>query len=149
MPVFIQSHTLNTYHATLHKMCSLISQTQPSLLYFPSLWMLVWVSHHPPLLSPTPYHQGQDFVSADFLRPSSPLASLPEAAKTIIHVDNFSIDYRPDGQVAQFYSTLSVKAEDGSIISTKTISVNDPLRYKGITMYQVIFLKLKLKFETH
>lgn len=37
---------------------------------------------------------------------------------------------------AQFYSTLTVKDDDGNAV-TKTISVNDPLRYGGITMYQV------------
>ena len=36
----------------------------------------------------------------------------------------------------QFYSTLTVKDDDGNAV-TKTISVNDPLRYGGITMYQV------------
>lgn len=66
---------------------------------------------------------------------------------------------RPDGSVAQFYSDLSMLEPQGSgspqVLSApglsasegtsasgrelqrKTISVNDPFRYGGITMYQV------------
>ncbi len=45
--------------------------------------------------------QGGDFVVRDFMYPASPLASPPPASTNVIHVDKFSIDYRPDGQVAQ------------------------------------------------
>jgi cytochrome c biogenesis protein len=52
--------------------------------------------------------EGQDFVIVDYMRPASPISSLPAAASSTIHVDDFTIDYRPDGSVAQFYSTLSL-----------------------------------------
>jgi cytochrome c biogenesis protein len=52
-------------------------------------------------------------------------------------VNKFSIDTRPDGSVAQFYSDLSLKDFDGKELLRKTISVNDPFRYGGVTMYQV------------
>lgn len=52
-------------------------------------------------------------------------------------MNKFSIDTRPDGSVAQFYSDLSLKDFDGKELLRKTISVNDPFRYGGVTMYQV------------
>lgn len=45
--------------------------------------------------------QGQDFQVASFLQPSSPIASMPASASNVIHVNKFTIDYRPDGSVAQ------------------------------------------------
>jgi cytochrome c biogenesis protein len=51
-------------------------------------------------------------------------------------VNKFSIDTRPDGSVAQFYSDLTLKDFDGNELQRKTISVNDPFRYGGVTMYQ-------------
>lgn len=48
------------------------------------------------------------------MRPASPISTLPVAAGSKVHVDDFTIDYRPDGSVAQFYSTLSVKDPDVS-----------------------------------
>ena len=35
----------------------------------------------------------------NYLYPSSPIASMPSAGETLMHVDKFTIDYRPDGQV--------------------------------------------------
>lgn len=57
------------------------------------------------------------------------LACLPQ-------VNKFNIDTRPDGSVAQFYSDLSLRDFDGKQLLRKTISVNDPFRYGGVTMYQ-------------
>jgi len=41
-----------------------------------------------------------------------------------------------DCQVSQFYSDLSLFNLDGKEVMRKTIKVNDPLRYGGITIYQ-------------
>ena len=49
---------------------------------------------------------------------------------------DFTIDYLPSGQVSQFYSNLSVIDEKGNEVDNKVISVNVPLRYGGVTMYQ-------------
>lgn len=39
-------------------------------------------------------------------------------------------------QVSQFHTDLSLRNMDGKEVMRKTISVNDPLRYGGITIYQ-------------
>tara|TARA_B100001113_G_C21028836_1_gene587010 strand:+ start:74 stop:886 length:813 start_codon:yes stop_codon:yes gene_type:complete len=51
-------------------------------------------------------------------------------------VKDFTIDYLPSGQVSQFYSNLSILDEKGNEVDNKVISVNVPLRYGGVTMYQ-------------
>mmetsp|Transcript_7898 Transcript_7898/g.16927 ORF Transcript_7898/g.16927 Transcript_7898/m.16927 type:complete len:578 (-) Transcript_7898:1713-3446(-) len=80
--------------------------------------------------------EGQDFIVGSTLYPSSPIAPRPGAFDKVVHVDDFSIDYRPDGSVAQFYSTLTLNDPEGRPLMSKTISVNDPFRYGGVTMYQ-------------
>jgi len=53
-----------------------------------------------------------------------------------IHVNRFWIDYTPSGGIDQFYSDMSVVDNQGKEVDHKTIFVNQPLRYKGVTFYQ-------------
>ena len=53
-----------------------------------------------------------------------------------VRVNRFWIDYTPDGTIDQFYSDLSVLDQGGSEVDRKTIHVNEPLRYQGVTLYQ-------------
>lgn len=88
-----------------------------------------------PSTSATPFPQGQEFQLASYMYPSSPLSSMPASAANVLHVNAFSIDYRPDGSVAQFYSDLSLTdPRDGRELLRKTISVNDPFRY-GVSLH--------------
>ncbi|MEB3295277.1 MAG: cytochrome c biogenesis protein [Synechococcales bacterium] len=53
-----------------------------------------------------------------------------------VKVNRFWIDYLPSGEIDQFYSDLSVLNQAGEEVDRKTIHVNEPLRYRGVTMYQ-------------
>jgi cytochrome c biogenesis protein len=53
-----------------------------------------------------------------------------------VKVNRFWIDYLPDGNIDQFYSDMSVLDAAGTEVKRKTIHVNEPLRYKGVTLYQ-------------
>jgi cytochrome c biogenesis protein len=53
-----------------------------------------------------------------------------------VRVNRFWIDYKPDGNIDQFYSDLSVLDKQGEEVDRKTIYVNSPLRYRGVTFYQ-------------
>lgn len=53
-----------------------------------------------------------------------------------VQVNRFWIDYTPEGVIDQFYSDLSVVNAQGDELQRKTIHVNEPLRYKGVTLYQ-------------
>ena len=53
-----------------------------------------------------------------------------------VKVNRFWIDYTPDGTIDQFYSDLSVLDDQNQEVQRKTIHVNEPLRYRGVTLYQ-------------
>ncbi len=53
-----------------------------------------------------------------------------------VRVNRFWIDYTPDGIIDQFYSDLSVLDSTAQEVTRKTIHVNEPLRYRGVTLYQ-------------
>lgn len=53
-----------------------------------------------------------------------------------VRVNRFWIDYTPNGNIDQFYSDLSVINEKGEELKHKTIHVNEPMRYNGVTFYQ-------------
>ncbi len=53
-----------------------------------------------------------------------------------VRVNRFWIDYTPEGAIDQFYSDLSVLDTQGQEVDRKTIHVNEPLRYQGVSLYQ-------------
>ncbi len=53
-----------------------------------------------------------------------------------MRVNRFWIDYTSTGDINQFYSDLSVLDQQGQEVKRKTIFVNEPLRYRGVTFYQ-------------
>ncbi|KAK7257921.1 hypothetical protein RIF29_32248 [Crotalaria pallida] len=80
--------------------------------------------------------QGLNFVVGDVLGPTGFLSSPTEDFNTEIHVNKFYMDYFDSGEVSQFHTDLSLFDMDGKEVMRKTISVNDPLRYGGFTIYQ-------------
>ncbi len=67
---------------------------------------------------------------------AGPLASPQIPKDWAVRVNRFWIDYTADGTIDQFYSDLSVVDDQGQELEQKTISVNHPLRYRGVTFYQ-------------
>lgn len=53
--------------------------------------------------------------------------------------DKFWIEYYPDGKAVKEYKDNLAVIEDGKQVLTKTIIVNDPLRYKGINYFLVSY----------
>jgi len=53
-----------------------------------------------------------------------------------VKVNRFWIDYTPDGVIDQFYSDLSILDPTGQELDRKTIYVNEPLKFRGVTLYQ-------------
>ncbi|XP_021731634.1 cytochrome c biogenesis protein CCS1, chloroplastic-like isoform X1 [Chenopodium quinoa] len=80
--------------------------------------------------------QGLNFVVGDVLSPFGVLSKPTEAFNTEVHVNRFSMEYYESGEVSQFYTDLSLFDLNGKEVLRKTISVNNPLRYGGITIYQ-------------
>ena len=81
--------------------------------------------------------EGTSFEIGAGLRRGQPFAPVPSVAKDKVFVNDFTIEYLPNGQVSQFFSDLSVvDSRTGAEKQRKTISVNVPLREGGVTMYQ-------------
>lgn len=56
--------------------------------------------------------------------------------KTNLRINNFWIDYTKKDSINQYYSDISIINNKGEEVRRKIISVNNPLHYKGITLYQ-------------
>jgi len=67
---------------------------------------------------------------------AGPLSATQVPKDWEIKVNRFWIDYTPQGAIDQFYSDLSVVDQAGVERDRQTISVNHPLRYHGVTLYQ-------------
>ncbi|MBA0711958.1 hypothetical protein Golax_011086 [Gossypium laxum] len=80
--------------------------------------------------------QGLNFVMGDVLGPTGFLSTPTEAFNTEVHVNKFYMDFYDSGEVSQFHTDLSLFDMNGKEVMRKTLSVNDPLRYGGITIYQ-------------
>ncbi|XVF01429.1 hypothetical protein REPUB_Repub04eG0088400 [Reevesia pubescens] len=80
--------------------------------------------------------QGLNFVMGDVLGPAGFLSTPTEAFNTEVHVNRFYMDYYDSGEVSQFHTDLSLFDLNGKEVMRKTLSVNDPLRFGGITIYQ-------------
>ena len=66
-----------------------------------------------------------------------------------VRVNDFWIDYTAEGAIDQFYSDLPVIDEAGNELKQKTIPVNEPMRYRGVTLYQADWgiAGVKVKFN--
>ncbi|PQQ11554.1 cytochrome c biogenesis protein CCS1 chloroplastic [Prunus yedoensis var. nudiflora] len=80
--------------------------------------------------------QGLNFVIGDVMGPIGFSSKPTEAFNTEVHVNRFYMTYYDSGEVSQFYTDLSLLDLEGKEVLRKTISVNNPLRYGGITIYQ-------------
>ncbi|MCO5571364.1 hypothetical protein L7F22_025102 [Adiantum nelumboides] len=80
--------------------------------------------------------QGLNFMVGEAVYPSGFLAHPPDTFDTEVHVNRFSIETYPNGEVSQFRTDVSLFDLRGREVSRKEISVNKPLRYGGFTLYQ-------------
>ena len=80
---------------------------------------------------------------------SGPLSYIRQDFEGYVH--DFNIAYNDQGVVDQFYSEIDILDNDLQIEKEKTIFVNEPLRYSGITFYQtdwsIVALQLTLNKE--
>ena len=56
--------------------------------------------------------------------------------KISLRVNDFWIDYAENSAISQFYSDISLVDSKGEEVRRKIISVNNPLHFKDITLYQ-------------
>ena len=63
------------------------------------------------------------------------VGKLTKIPNTITRVNDFWVEYKSN-RIRQFYSNISILDNQGKEIKQKTISVNNPLRYKNTDFYQ-------------
>lgn len=80
--------------------------------------------------------QGLNFVVGDVMKPNGFLSTPLQSFNTEVHVNRFYMDYYESGEISQFHTDISLFDLNGKEVMRKTISVNDPLRYGGVTIYQ-------------
>ena len=78
---------------------------------------------------------GKTFLVNNILE-AGPLAGSHIPKDWAVRVNRFWIDYTNSGSIDQFYSDLSIVDRQGQELKRKTIYVNEPLRYRGVTLYQ-------------
>ncbi len=59
---------------------------------------------------------------------------------------NFKTDYYPNGTPKEYRSSLAVN-ESGERVHYKTITVNDPLKYKGVTFFQSSYQSIENEYK--
>ena len=64
-----------------------------------------------------------------------------------VKVNRFWIDYDPTGRIDQFYSDLSILDAQDRELTRKTIHVNQPLRWQGVTFYQASWDIVAMRFQ--
>ena len=65
----------------------------------------------------------------------------------VLRINDFWITYTRESKINQFYSDISLLNKSGSETIRKTIFVNEPLQFKGLTIYQTDWDLLGLKFS--
>lgn len=80
---------------------------------------------------------------------AGPLAAAQIPKDWSVRVNRFWIDYTPEGAIDQFYSDLSVLDAQGAEVKQKTIHVNEPLRYRGVTLYQADWAIAAIKVQVN
>jgi cytochrome c biogenesis protein len=84
--------------------------------------------------------EGDEVLIANVLRSAGtaiPGVPLPDGARSVIELNRFVIDYRSDGSIAQYRSVLTERDLYGNVKRQKEIYVNEPMRFGGVTLYQV------------
>lgn len=63
-------------------------------------------------------------------------------------VNDFRIEYNEDKSISQFFSDISILSTEGEELRRSTISVNTPLQFNGLTIYQtdwdIIAIRVKI-----
>ena len=65
-----------------------------------------------------------------------------------IRCDDFDINFYKNGMPKEYRSTLTI-LEQGKVVLTKDIIVNDPLRFKGVNIFQSSYGKLPAQKPPH
>lgn len=88
---------------------------------------------------------GEIFHMQNFVK-SGYFSSVPDSL--LGRIDDFFVVFNADNSIQQFFSRVSLLDHKGRILAGRSISVNSPLRFHGVTLYQtdwkISALRLKI-----
>lgn len=124
-----------TQDATLYARKGLLGKVGPILVHASMLLILagaIWGS--------ISGFKAQEMIPSGSTQPIRNITMAGDLARSHfpiweIQVNRFWIDYAPEGRIQQFYSDLSI-LDQGTEVKRQTISVNHPVSYQGVTLYQ-------------
>lgn len=74
---------------------------------------------------------------------------LSQIKRVPFRINDFWVEYGSEQKIKQFYTDVSILNERGNELKQKTISVNYPLRYKNLTIYQTDWEIIGLRFQNN
>jgi cytochrome c biogenesis protein len=124
--IFQQRKSIYSYKGILGRFAPIIVHISMLLILFGSIVAALGGFKSQELIT-----KGEIFQIQNTINPT-PFSKVPNFP---IRVNDFWIEYN-NGNIKQFYSDLAILNNGGKEIQRKTISVNFPLRYKQLTIYQ-------------
>lgn len=85
----------------------------------------------------TPISVGETIRSEDVYQSAYIRGGLSQAPKPFdLKLDNFRLEFYPNGQVRQYYSDVTITPRDGGQPYQRTLWVNEPMVHEGVYFYQ-------------
>lgn len=126
--IFYQKHYLYGYKGLQGKLAPIFVHLSILLLLFGSVTSLLTSFSIQEMVPSGEMFNFQNIIN------SGTLSSIPDNISG--RVNNFEINYYPNGSIKQFYSSITLRDNIDQQVKKQSISVNDPLYFKGLTIYQ-------------
>jgi cytochrome c biogenesis protein len=125
--IFQQQHIIYCYKGLIGRIAPIIVHISLILILLGSIISSIGGYNSQEIISKTNIFHTQNVLSV------GKFGKIPNVSSRI---NDFWITYNKNNKITQFYSNISILNNLGNEIKRQTISVNHPLKYKGITYYQ-------------
>jgi cytochrome c biogenesis protein len=125
--IFQQQHIIYCYKGLIGRIAPIIVHISLILILLGSILSSIGGYNAQEIVSKTDIFHTQNVLS---------VGKFSKIPTTSARINDFWITYNKNNKITQFYSNISVLNKFGNEIKRQTISVNHPLKYKGITYYQ-------------
>jgi cytochrome c biogenesis protein len=125
--IFQQQHIIYCYKGLIGRIAPIIVHVSLILILLGSIISSIGGYNAQEIVSKTDIFHTQNVLS---------VGKFSKIPNTSSRINDFWITYNKNNKITQFYSNISILNNSGNEIKRQTVSVNHPLKYKGITYYQ-------------
>jgi cytochrome c biogenesis protein len=125
--IFQQQHIIYCYKGLIGRIAPIIVHISLILILLGSILSSIGGYNAQEIVPKTNIFHTQNFLS---------VGKFSKIPNTSARINDFWITYNKNNKITQFYSNISILNKFGNEIKRQTISVNHPLKHKGITYYQ-------------